>query len=479
MTPTTQHSSPQGSTHTRRGRTTPPASIPAAPGTFAPLTHPLAMLRNPLAFVEGLHARGDLVRVRLGMTSAVVVCDPDLTHQVLLDDRTFDRGGALNERSREVFGDGLATCPRGPHRRLRRLVQPAFHAARLPADAQVMTDQIAAVTGTWHDGQLLDLSTETMAITGRVMVTAMLSDTLSESTFRQAINDLTTVVNGIYRRMLLPSSVNALPIPANRRYRQAYTRLRHIIAELITGCREGRAHPAPALKALLDARDPDTDSVLSDAELTDNILILFLAGMETTASVAHSALNLLARNPEIEHALHTELDTVLAGRTAAYADLPNLELTGRVISETLRIYPPGWILTRTTTEDTELGGHRIPAGTTLACIPYLIQHRPDLFPDPDRFDPDRWLPQNATNIPRHAYLPFGAGARKCIGDRFGATEAALILATIASRWQLRPPANAHPGAHAATSLRPAERRMLLTARTPRPHATTGHDAEEG
>jgi cytochrome P450 len=176
---------------------------------------------------------------------------------------------------------------------------------------------------------------------------------------------------------------------------------------------------------MLSARNPDgNDQRLSETEILDQVVNFFLGGTETTAYTVARALHLLAQHPDISARLHTELNTVLAGRPATHADLPQLEFTGQVISETLRLWPPGWMFTRIVTADSDLGDHHLPAGTTIIVSPYVLHHHPDLYEHPDRFDPGRWLPEAAQAIPRHAYIPFGAGACKCIGDTFALVDAA-------------------------------------------------------
>jgi pentalenene oxygenase len=175
-------------------------------------------------------------------------------------------------------------------------------------------------------------------------------------------------------------------------------------------------------------------------------------------------LHLLARHPDIEQRLHAEADAVLGGEPVHHDHLPELQLTSRIITETLRLYPPGWITTRVVTTDTELAGYHVPEGTTVIVSPHLIHHRADLFPEPDRFDPDRFGPDGQT-LPRGAYLPFGGGARKCVGDQFAITETTLALAAIAARWRLRsvPGSRVRPGV--ALALYPQGLRMVVEERS--------------
>lgn len=428
------------------------------------LGHIPSLVRDPLKFFKRLPTYGDLVRVRLGPTQAVVVCDPDLTWEVLRHDRLFDKGGLLIERAREVFGDGLGTCPHRLHRRQRRLAQPAFHRDRMPGYAEVMIDQISEVTSTWNNGRTLDLLAEMTTITSATTAATMFADALAPDMRRQSLRDLTIVLSGIFEQMLLPDPLNRLPIPGQLRYRRASTRLRQTLAEVIASRRASRADHGDLLSALLAARDDDSGGGLSDSEILDEAVSFFFAGTDTTASTLTWALHLLSEHPDIRQALYAEVDEVLGGRTATHADVPRLELTHRIITETLRLWPAGWMFTRTVTADTELGGHEITSGTTLVYSAYLIHHHPDLYEDADRFDPDRWLPQRAGRIPRHAYIPFGGGARKCIGETFGLTEAVLALATIASGWHLRPLPGQRVRPAVAAVIRPKGLRMFAEPR---------------
>jgi pentalenene oxygenase len=335
-----------------------------------------------LRFLTSLPARGDLVGIRIGSVEAIVVCAPELIRQVLLNDRIFDKDGPLFDRSREVLGDGLATCPYSPHRRQRRLVQPAFHPTRLRGYAQVMTKHIAEVTGSWRDGQVLDVLPEMMTLSARTAVETMFSDALPPAVLSAVFDDFDTVLAGMYTRTLTPPSLDKLPLFWNRRYDRARLRLRGIIGRVITERRASGADRGDLLSMLLAARDPTDGQGLSDAEITDQVLTFFLAGSETTAVTVAWAVHLLAQHPDIEHRLHAEVDAILAGAAASVEDLPKLELTGRVLTETLRLYPPVWVLPRITTTDTHLGGHPIPAGSTIVYSPYLLHHRPDLYPDP-------------------------------------------------------------------------------------------------
>lgn len=440
-----------------------------APGALPVLGHALPLLRDPLRFLRSLPSRGDLVEIRLGPIKALVVCDPELTRQLLLEDRTFDKGGPFFDRARETLGNGLLTCPHRDHRRQRRLIQPLFHHSRFSGYTQAMLQEITAVTGAWHDGQDLDVPSEMMKITSRVTLALILGSTLPPATLNEMTSHLTTVATNAYKRMFLRPPLDRVPLPSNRRYVHAITSLRTMLTGLIQDRRADRTDHADLLSILLATPDTVEDSAgaghdepaLSDTEIIDQVITFFIAGAETAASTLAWALDLLARHPDVQQRLHAEVDVLPPGPTR-FDDLSALALTQQVLTETLRLRPPSWLATRITTSDSHLGGHPVPAATTLLYSPYLIHHRPDLYPDPDRFDPDRWTA--ARTPPRHAFLPFGGGARKCIGDIFALTEATLVLATITAHWTLHPrtPRPALPAL--GGPLRPQRFTLRLTSR---------------
>ncbi|WP_433232682.1 cytochrome P450 [Micromonospora sp. CA-248260] len=451
--------------------TTTTASIPLAPGALPLLGHALPLLRDPLAFIRSLAGYPRMVRVRLGPTSAVLICDPTLTRHIFVNDRTFDKGGPIYDRIREVIGDGLSTCPYPLHRRQRRLCQPSFHPQRLHGYAAVFGRASHATAGSWHDGQVLDVTREMMTLTTQATMETMFSGSLPADTLRRALADTNTVVSAFFRRMMTPALLRRLPTPAKRRYDQARSRLFATITEIVAARRADPTDHADLLSALVaavDVESRDHEQRLSDSELADQALTFFLGGMETTAITLAWALHLLATHPEIQHALQAETDTVLAGTLPGPEHLPRLDLATRVVTETLRLYPPAWMMTRTVAQETELDGVRLRRGDTLVLSPYLIHRRPDLYADPDHFDPDRW---RGTSPDRTGYVPFGAGARKCIGDQFALTEAILALTAVAARWELSPVGEEPFRPKVETSLSSRGLRLRLRRRLTEPSGT--------
>ncbi|MGE6738013.1 cytochrome P450, partial [Streptomyces sp. NPDC059900] len=330
------------------------------------------------------------------------------------------------------------------HREQRRLLQPAFHRGRLPAQAGAMTREITAVMEQWRDGNTIDVLAQMHTITSRVVSkTIFNSDAVSEAAqiVREAVD---VIIGSIFHRMVMPiQAINRLPTPANLRYRAAITRIHDAVTHAADEYRRDGCDHADMLSALLAARDHNGNP-LSDQEVREQVITLLVAGIDTTGVALSWALNVLAHDDELRSRLHREVDATLRGRVATWDDLPHLDLTARVITETLRVYSPIWIITRTVTQDVDLAGYFLAAGSTVAYSPYLIHHRADLYPDPERFNPDRWLSDLPQRRPRTQLLPFGGGPRKCIGDTLATTEATLALASIAARWTLTPP----PGAPA-------------------------------
>ncbi|MFJ1866890.1 cytochrome P450 [Streptomyces sp. NPDC088097] len=421
--------------------TSPPRTwqVATAPGAIPLLGHALRMGRDPLRFLSSLADGADLVELRIGPNRAFLPCHPDLVQQVLVNARVYDTGGPVKDKARPILGNGLITSDWADHRRQRRLVQPAFHTARIAAYAEVMQEEVRAQADRWRAGQVVDVSEVAQALTARVTARALFSTDIAPRAVAAIQHGLPVIVRGAYRNAVDPTGlVGRLPTAANRQYARALRGMHRLINRIVEEYRRKGEDRGDLLSALLAAEDPAGGGRLSDQEVHDQVMTLLLAGIETTASALTWAFHLLGQNREVESRLHAEVDRVLGARPPVYADLPALGYAQRVFTETLRLYPPAWLYTRTTTVATELGGLELRPGDDILISPYVLHRLPGLFSDPERFDPDRWLPERAKDVARGAYLPFGGGSRKCIGDVFGMTEATLALAAVSSRWRLRP-----------------------------------------
>ncbi|MGW0614022.1 cytochrome P450 [Streptomyces sp. NPDC002788] len=422
-----------------------------------------------MEFLNSLPAHGDLVQIRLGPQRAWMVCHPELVHRMLRDTRTFDKGGPQYERLRALMGDGVVTCPHSEHRRQRRLLQPTFRPSSVAGHTHLMAEESEALCRDWRDGQRVDVSAAMLGLTTRLISRVLLSDSLNPAAADEVRHCLAAIVRGLFVRTVVPvDALFRLPTPANRRYRRAVERVRELIDAAIAERRRGT--PRDDLLGLLlaagDAEDGGTP--VTDQEVHDQLVSLLLTGSESPSMCLASTFSLLARHPKVEKRLHAEVDAVLAGRLPEADDLPRLVYTRSVLTETLRHSPPGWLFTRITTRETELGGRRLPPGTTVLYSPYLLHHNAASFPEPGRFLPERWLEDEAAAGPHGALIPFAAGSRKCIGDLFSLAEMTVTLATIAGRWRLSHPPGRVPPLRPGATLGPRSLTMLCTPRADAP-----------
>ncbi|MFI6520952.1 cytochrome P450 [Spirillospora sp. NPDC050679] len=436
-----------------------------APGALPLVGHAWSLLRDPLAFADRLPSHGDLVEVRLGPARAYVPCNPDLLSRVLRDGRTFDKGGPFYDRARSVLGNGVGTCRHAEHRRQRRLLQPAFTAAQLERYSDVMAARFTALADRWRDGQVVDAYPELYETAMRTVLATLFSTRADAGAVEAVHRSVETILDHLFRRMFLPPRLQRLPTAANRRFDRALEDLRRSVATVVAQYRDtGRDH-GDLLSTMLATRR-EGGGGLSDIEIAEQVLTMLVAGGDPVASTLTWALWLLAEHPAIAERVREEGEAVLGGRPARGADAPRLALTGRVVTETLRLYPPGWLFTRVTSTPVELAGRTLPAGSTVLFMAPALHRQAALYPDPHRFDPDRWLPERAAALPHGAFAAFGGGARQCLGNTYATTESVLALSVLLSRWQvscaegtdMRPVAM-------ATNLRPRRLRLRLTEST--------------
>jgi cytochrome P450 len=390
--------------------------------------------RDPLRTLDRIAAEyGDIAGFRFGPASEVLVSHPDLVRQVLVtEQRSFAKGRALQE-ARRVIGDGLLTSEGALHLRQRRLMQPVFAHRHIGAYADAMAECTDAVQARWRDGAVRDVHEEmarlTLTIVGRTLFDADVEGEARE------IGDALTVALEVVNRLVYPFGpwLERLPLPSRRRFQEARTRLDSTIYRLIDERRAGAADATDLLSLLLAAQD--AEGGMSDQQVRDEAMTIFLAGHETTAVWLTWTWYLLSQHPEVEARLHEELDRTIGSRLPTGADLPGLPYGERVLREALRLYPPVWLVGRRALVDVELDGHPVPAGTVVLASQWIVHRDPRWWPSPSRFDPDRWV--GAVDRPEYAFFPFGGGTRICIGEGFAWLEAKLALATIASRWRLR------------------------------------------
>ena len=412
---------------------------PRGPKNLPVVGHLRAFRAHPIDFLMKMAREyGDLPYFRLGPQHVYLVNHPDLVREVLVTNQAnFTKSRAL-QRARVLLGEGLLTSEGQFHLRQRRLVQPAFHRERLAAYASVMSEYGVRFRDSWTAGSSLDVSHEmmrlTLAVVGKTLFSAEVEEEASE------IGEALTTVLKMFRMLMMPFSeyLEKLPLPSVRRFDKARARLDQTIYGLIHERRRSGEDTGDLLSMLLLAHDEEADgSGMTDQQVRDEALTLFLAGHETTANALTWTWYLLSQNPECQRRLHEEIDSVLEGRAPGMSDLPQLPYTEMVFAEAMRLYPPAWAIGRMSKGPFELGGIKIAVKSICIVSPYVMQHDPRWFPDPERFDPERWTPEARDARPKFSYFPFGGGARVCIGERFAWMEGVLMIAAIAQKWKLR------------------------------------------
>ncbi|MEV8291092.1 cytochrome P450 [Streptomyces niveus] len=408
-----------------------------APGKLPLVGHAIPLIKDRLAFIQHLRTHGPIVRIAVGPKTLTVVNSPELMHKMLTSQADEFTKGLLFEKLKLFGKDALPVADGKPHLRRRRLMQPAFHRQQIAGYVNTMRTTVEPYVAGWNGGTPLDLKTEMQLMTQGVVMSALFSATPPREPAYKILHSVDTVFKTALRRALLPvSALEQLPTRGNRKARAASTALRTAVADIIA---EHRAHPDAyddIVSLLLTAQD-ETGAALPDDEILSEVTGLLAAGSETTAVVLAWLFHELGRNLDMERRLHEEVDSVLAEGPITAERVPRLAYTRRLVSETLRLYSPAWLVTRKAVEDVRLGEFILPAGTDVIWSAYALHRDPDIYPDPLRFDPDRWLPERP-QPPKGAFIPFGSGKRMCMGDAFAWTEATIITALVANRWRLRP-----------------------------------------
>ncbi|WP_280465031.1 cytochrome P450 [Nocardia brasiliensis] len=436
----------------------------SVPGRIPLLGHAIQFRTRPFEFLASLPLRGDLVRVRFGPRPVYVATHPDVVWEVLVDSRTYDKGGPVFEKARYYLRNGLATSTFETHKRQRRTMNPLFHHSRLPLYVKVAGKVTANAIEAWTDGQIIDVTDAMFAMTTRTTALTLANAAMNEAIIDEVSRLYADITEGVYTRTVAPFNLlTRLPTRATHRYIGACARMREIAEMIIDAYHRDPVDHGDMLSVLIAARNDD-GTPIDPEELKDQVIILITGAVETLGTALAWTVHLLAEHPDIERQVHDEALRILGNRPATWDDVAQLSLTTRVVTESMRACPPTWMLTRETTREATLAGHRLPAGSTVMFSPYMIHHRDDLYPDPDRFDPDRWLPENAAQRPRGAFIPFAGGGRVCIAERLSIAEASAMLATILAHWQLQaiPHANVRPVLRAI--LRPNELRMKVARR---------------
>lgn len=401
------------------------------------------LVRDPLSMMKKVASQGeDIVELPMPFSDASVIVDPDIAHQILVKQiKHFKKGDRDINNIASFLGKGLVTLNQfDTHKTQRKLVQPGFHFRRLEAYGETMINYTDAYTKDWQGDEVRDIADDMFQLT-MYIVSKTLFDTDMENMQDQAteiglaIQDAQNAVNERFFQVIIWP--DWMPTPRNLRIKKA----RKQVMKTIEGMIAPRALPngeyedhGDLLSMLLSAKYDD-GSCMSKRQIMDELITLFAAGHETTSNALAWTFYLLAKHPEIQQKLQAELDMVIEGDKPEFADLNNLVYTEMVFKEAMRLFPPVWTLsTRQATEDITLGKYAFPKGKQIFISPYVQHYNAKIFPNPETFDPERFNETNEKQLPRHAFLPFGAGGRVCIGNSFAMMEGKLILASMLKRF---------------------------------------------
>ncbi len=394
------------------------------------------LFRNPLRYLESARRRyGDVVHMQLGRRHDFLLNHPDYVRAVLLDQDNLRR--SVPRPVQRLLGQGLLTSRGTIHKKQKALLQPAFSRQHISSLAPIMVREIVAGRDRWSDGTRIEMASEmarlALAIAGRTLFNVDFAEKATD--LRES---LVTVLEATrFNNLLLASKhLERFPSPGNREVARATRTLDRLIRELIA---ERRAGPCdqPDLLSQLVLLSKQARKGMNDEKIRDQILTFFLGGHETIASGLMWTWYLLAQNPGAEKKMHAEIDRVTGDELPSVETLERLPYTRMVFSESMRLYPPIWILGRRATREVTLNGLTVPKDSYVHISQYLVQRDPRFFPDPERFDPERWTPEAVAARPRFSYFPFGAGLLHCIGEGYAWMQAGLVLSILARRWQPR------------------------------------------
>ena len=434
---------------------------------------------SPIRLFEHLiKTYGNISQYSFMGTPIVFLNDPRYIQQILVTDAAYFVKERTVRRMKVLLGEGLITSEDPIHIRQRRIAAPAFHRHRIAAYGEQIVSIAASHRDQWQPGQSLDIGAASMALSLEIVARTLFDTDVTPDV--RAINDEVNTIMGLYNFIVAFPRVESflhLPIPGIIKFRKSKARLNSVVNRLITKHRAAAARGEPdkgdLLSMLLASKyegdDPASQTGMSDDQVRDEVLTIFLAGYETVANALTWTWYLLSQNPEVETKLHAELDAVLGtgaeARLPALSDYSSLRYTEQVFAESMRLYPPAWAMGRMSTREIHLGPYNIRAGSHIFFSQYIMSRTPEYFPDPLRFDPDRFTPEAKAARHKFTYFPFGGGSRQCIGESFAWMEGVFAIATITQHWRMSYLGTNPPIPQAKVTLRPRD--PLLMKLTPR------------
>lgn len=408
--------------------------------------------RDRVGFLTRQAALGDVSFFWIGRQPAYFINHPDHVRDMLVvNAHKFMKGRAL-QRAKALFGEGLLTSEGEYHLRQRRMIQPAFHRARIAEYSRSMVEYAERMSTRWQDGETLDVAKEMMHLTLQIVAKTLFNADIADEA--DEVGAAMTTLVGLFDFLVLPFSewLEKLPIPQSIRSKRAIKTLDRVIYGIINERRRSGLDEGDLLSMLLMAQDEADGSAMTDQQVRDEALTLFLAGHETTANALTWTWYLLSQNADAEAKLHKELDRALGEggnmsgsecaprqlRVPTFADIPDLKYTEAVLAESMRLYPPAWAIGRLAIEEHQFGAYNVPRGSLVLASPFITHRDTRFWENADKFIPERWERQSVKEAgQKYIYLPFGGGVRRCIGESFAWTEGVLLLATLARDWKLQ------------------------------------------
>lgn len=421
--------------------------------------------RDMLGFIERSRSFGDVVRMRFLYLTAYFLYHPDdIEYVVSTNAKNFIKSRTLRSPLfQRLVGNGLLTSEHDEWKRQRRLAQPAFHRNRISSYGEVMVDYANRITSAWKENEARDIHRDMMRLTLEIVVKTLFNADVSADADKVG-RVLAQIVKPFASQATLKWIMdNRLPTATHRSFNREAAEIDAIVYRLIAERRESGTDQGDLLSMLLQAHDED-GSQMSDKQLRDEVMTLFLAGHETTALTLSWAWYLLAKDPATERAFHAELDAVLGDRLPTMADLPQLKYCEMIAKESMRLYPPAFGLGREAITECEIGGFRMPKGTQVFMFQWVTHRDARYFSEPNEFRPERWTEEFSNSLPKYAYFPFGGGPRFCIGNSFAMMEIILVLATIGQKFRLKLVPDHEVTLLPAMSLRPRDGIRMTVAR---------------
>ena len=422
---------------------------------------------NPIILFQHLaDTYGDIAHYKIGWNHILFLNHPDYVREILVVQNDNFIKERTVQRSKMLLGKGMITSEGAPHRTQRQTAQPAFHRQRIPGYANTMVEEAVRMRDGWRDGERRDVAIDMMHLTLNIV-----AQTLFATDLRGEVNELADAINrimGLYNFLvMLPAAewlVHVRP-PGLAAFVRARKRIDAVVYRMIEAHRQRHSDRGSLLDLML-AASPDR-SPAAEQSLRDQVITIFLAGYETVANALSWTWYLLSQNPDSERRFHEEIDRELAGRPPAFEDIPRLRCVEMVLAESMRLYPPAWAIGRRALRDFQLGDFFLPAKTTVLTSQFIMHRDARFFPDPLRFDPERFTPEAKARRMKFSYFPFGAGFRQCIGESFAWTEGVLLLATLGQKWRLKLVPGHRVEPEPLITLRPKYgMKMQVEARTP-------------